>query len=79
MVVRIRSMQGLERSPANRLASDTTKEKKVVEYVVLQRKMLGGKEEGWKIWGTTEESKVEDVLGNDPSDAVFATSAIGKE
>lgn len=60
----------------NGSASDTTQEKKMVEYVVLQRMMLKGKEGGWKIWGTIEESKVGDVLGDD---AVVATPAMGKQ
>lgn len=41
------------------------KPKKVMEYVVLQKRMLRGKEDQWKIWGTTEETKPEDVLRED--------------
>lgn len=59
----------------NGLASDISREKKMVEYVVLQRMMLMGEEGKWKIWGTIEESKVEDVLGDD---AVVATQALSK-
>lgn len=76
VVVKIKSMQSLERTPANGVASDTTEAKKMVEYVVLQRMMLRGKEGRWKIWGTIEESKVEDVLGDD---AVVATPVVGKQ
>ena len=76
VVVKIKSVQSLEKTPANGPASDTAQEKKVVEYVVLQRKMTKGRESGWKIWGTIEESKVEDVLGDD---AVVATPAVGKQ
>lgn len=76
VVVKIKSVQSLERTPADGLASDMTQEKKMVEYVVLQRMMLKGKEGDWKIWGTIEESKVEDVLGDD---AVVATPAVGKQ
>ena len=72
----MQSVQSLERTTANGLPSDTTKEKKMVEYVVLQRMMLKAKEEKWKIWGTVEESKVEDVLGED---AVVAAAAVGKQ
>ena len=36
--------------------------KKVVEYVVLQKRLIQGKEDQWKVWGTTEETKPEDVL-----------------
>ncbi|CAD6592719.1 MAG: hypothetical protein ASARMPREDX12_006413 [Alectoria sarmentosa] len=76
VIVKMQSVQSLERTTANGLPSDTTKEKKMVEYVVLQRMMLKAKEEKWKIWGTVEESKVEDVLGGD---AVVAAAAVGKQ
>ena len=46
------------------------------EYVVLQRMMLEGKEGKWKVWGTIEESKVEDVLGDN---ARVAALAVGKQ
>ena len=75
VVVKIKSLQSLERTPANALASDAT-EKKVVEYVVLQKMMLKGKEGTWKIWGTVEETKVEDALGND---ALVVAPAVGKQ
>lgn len=76
VVVKIKSVQSLEKTRANGLASDTTQGKKMVEYVVLQRMMLRGAEEKWKIWGTIEESKVEDVLGDDAD--IIATPAVGK-
>ena len=57
------------------LVSDTSREKKTVEYVVLQKRMLRGEEGKWKIWGTIEESKVEDILGDD---AVVATQTWSK-
>ncbi len=76
VVVKIKSIQSLEKTPANGLASDATEKKKMVEYVVLQRMMLKGQEGNWKIWGTIEETKVEDVLG---TDAVVATPTVGKQ
>ena len=76
VVVRIKSLQSLVRIPANGSASDATGKKKMEEYVVLQRMMLKGEEDGWKIWGTIEESKVEDVLGDDTRDAALA---VGKK
>ena len=63
VVVKIKSMQNLERTAENGFASDAM-EKRVVEYVVLQKLVWRGKEEKWKIWGTIEESRVEDVLGD---------------
>ena len=39
--------------------------KKMMEYVVLQKRLIRGKEESWKIWGMTEETKPEDVLRED--------------
>lgn len=76
VVVKIKSIQSLEKTPASGLASDATEKKRMVEYVVLQRMMLRGQEGNWKIWGTTEETKLEDVLGND---ADFATPAVGEK
>ena len=76
VVVKIRSLQSLVRLPVNGSASDATDKMKMEEYVVLQRMMLEGKEERWKVWGTIEESKVEDVLGDD---ARVAGLAVGKQ
>ena len=76
VVVKIRSLQSLVRLPVNGSASDVREKIKMREYVVLQRVMLAGKEESWKVWGTIEESKVEDVLGDD---ARVAALAIGKQ
>ena len=39
--------------------------KKVMEYVVLQKRIVRGKEDPWKIWGMTEETKPQDVLRED--------------
>ena len=75
VVVKIKSIQSLEKTPANGLAGDATEKKKMVEYVVLQKMMLKGQEGTWKIWGTIEETKVEDVLGT----AIVATPTVGKQ
>jgi len=71
-VVRIRSMQSLEKiikdpGEKSNVAIDQPKAvpKKVTEYVVLQKRLIRGKEDQWKIWGMTEETKPEDVLGED--------------
>ena len=76
VVVKIKSLQSLVKVPANGSASDTRVEKKVEEYLVLQKMMLRGKEGMWRVWGTIEESKVEDVLGDD---ARVAGLAVGKQ
>jgi protein MBA1 len=42
---------------------ETTQPRKVVEYLVLQRRVIRGQEEDWKIWGFTQAStpaKIED-------------------
>ena len=75
VVVRIKSMQSLERTHENNSASDATEQKTLLEYLVLQKRMLRGEEEVWKIWGTIEETKVEDALGDD---ALSPAPAIGK-
>lgn len=74
VVIKLRSMQSLEKIPANGSLSGTTEEREVVEYLVLQKIMLNGREEKFKIWGTVEESK-EDVLGND----TVAATATGNQ
>lgn len=40
---------------------DQGKPRKVVEYLVLQKRVIGGREEDWKIWGFTQESTPEKV------------------
>lgn len=75
MVVKINSIQSLKKTPINGPATDRTEERKLVEHVVLQRKMWKGKEDSWKVWGTIEESKAEDVL---EADGILATPAAGK-
>ena len=37
-------------------------EKDVKEYLVLQRRMLRGQEGPWKIWGTTVETDINDII-----------------
>lgn len=36
--------------------ADNGKPRKVVEYLVLQRRVIKGQEEDWKVWGFTQES-----------------------
>ena len=66
-VVRIRSRQRVLRT--DRAAEKATLVNKaegwmnMVEYLVLQKRILDGVEGDWKIWGTTEESSFEKVLG----------------
>lgn len=62
-------MQSLEKirrgtgAQSNVVLEETKGEpKKVTEYVVLQKRMIRGKEDPWKIWGMTEETKPEDVM-----------------
>ena len=68
-------MQSLARAPKIDIASDATEQKTILEYVVLQKRILSGEEGEWRIWGTIEESKVEEVLGDD---ALVAAPVIGK-
>jgi protein MBA1 len=35
--------------------------KKVVEYFVMQKRVIGGREEDWKVWGFTHESTPERI------------------
>jgi len=61
VVVRIRSVQTLTRWRGGRQVEGTGAEREVTEYVVLQRRLINWKEEEWKVWGTTEETRVKDV------------------
>ena len=72
VVVRIKSMQSLEKilkgtGEKSDIVIDEPKgvPKKVMEYVVLQKRIVRGKEDPWKIWGMTEETKPQDVLRED--------------
>lgn len=42
--------------------SGTGEEKDVKEYLVLQRRLLKDQEGPWKIWGTTDETDVTDIV-----------------
>lgn len=61
-VVRIASRQRLTRYYANgTVIPGTGREKDVVEYVVLQKKYSQWKGEEWQVWGTTDETTLEQV------------------
>jgi mitochondrial protein MBA1 len=38
-------------------------EQTATEYMVLQRRMIRGKEEPWMVWGFTKESPIEQLTG----------------
>ncbi|KAH8782340.1 MBA1-like protein-domain-containing protein [Hyaloscypha sp. PMI_1271] len=65
-VVRIASRQKLTRwvkgkSGSMEVVPGSGKEKDVVEYVVLQRQYEGWREGEWQVWGTTQETTLDDV------------------
>lgn len=61
-VVRICSTQSLTRyRPNGEVIPGTGKEKKVVEYIVIQKTYWNWKEGDWHIWGTTGETTIKDV------------------
>ena len=78
-VVRLQSVQRLTRedfAEENEVEQDALQpaetEKNVVEYVVIQKRVLRGVEEPWKFWGTTGPTKMEDfdsTLENQPPPA----------
>jgi len=43
----------------------TGQEKEVKEYVVIQKRLWKGKEEGWLVWGTTEETTMDKLLAEE--------------
>lgn len=82
VVVKIKSTQSLERlkkgnTEKGGIDGQGTQDapKTLVEYMVLQRMMLNGTEGPWKIWGTTQETKVDDVLGEEKT---VGSPAVGK-
>ncbi|KAL8810598.1 MAG: hypothetical protein Q9200_002444 [Gallowayella weberi] len=70
VVIRMRSRQSLarlvSRGPGRleALVQGTGEEKPVSEYLVLQRRMWKEVEEPWMVWGTTEETEPDTVLGS---------------
>jgi len=61
-VVRICSTQRLTRfAPDGSQIKGTGGERQTVEYVVIQKAYWQWKEGDWKIWGTTEETTLDDV------------------
>ena len=72
VVVKIKSMQSLETiikgteegdDTSSRIADDDNK--RLVEYLVLQRIMIDGEEQPWMVWGTTQETSVDQALSQD--------------
>ena len=82
VAVRIRSKQSLAKIiPAAKgqqeVVVEGTDEKKVDEYVVIQRRIMMGKEDPWMVWGTTQETSVDEVLGTgEPKAAKNGAEAI---
>ncbi|KAG0650577.1 Inner membrane mitoribosome receptor [Hyphodiscus hymeniophilus] len=60
-VVRIASKQRLTKEVGGKVVEGSEKSKDVLEYVVVQQKVHRWQVEGWKLWGTTKESTLEDV------------------
>ena len=60
-VLRIRSLQRLTRMVGEKVVEGTGETKEVLEYLVVQQQVLRWQAEGWKVWGTTKETTLEDV------------------
>ena len=68
VVLRLKSIQSLQKIIKGTGGKEDTivdgpGKKELVEFMVLQKMILEGHEEPWMVWGTTQESKAEDVLG----------------
>lgn len=62
-VVRISSRQKLTRYNRDGvLVEGTGQERDVVEYVVVEKSYWNWAEGDWRVWGTTEETKLEEIL-----------------
>ena len=51
---------------------------KVIEYLVIQRRIIDGQEGDWKIWGTTQETSYDQIYKDEPyrrEDDEIVTSA----
>lgn len=61
-VIRLDTRQKLSRYRANgEVIAPSEKAKDILEYVVIQKRTIKGKEQDWQIWGTTEETTLEKV------------------
>lgn len=59
-VVRIVSRQSLRKVAGRGEAQGEAEVKQITEYVVIQRRMWKGTEEPWILWGTVQETALED-------------------
>lgn len=70
LVFRIKSVQTLARVPSGLgQESDTDRQpantpRRLVEYLVLQKRIFKGNEGPWKVWGTINETGVRDAFGD---------------
>lgn len=64
-VVRIRSRQSLTRFRGGQVVAGSGGGKDVKEYVVIQKRLWKGKEEGWMVWGTMEETPLEKFVAEE--------------
>lgn len=58
-----RARRGSEEGDGEEMAGKAVEEgesREVTEYIVIQQRLIRGKEEGWIIWGTTGETRVEE-------------------
>ena len=56
-VVQLKTKQSLDRIlPDGRIMPGTGKVENVTEYIVIEKRIINEKEDGWIIWGTVEES-----------------------
>ena len=59
-IVRISSTQSLAKHDFHgNLIPGTGEPKDVTEYLVIQKRLISGKETYWEVWGTVEETTVE--------------------
>ena len=65
-VVRITSVQSLDPRSRDTESSENEyaagEKKRMVEYLVLQRRIFKGKEGPWLVWGTVQETEAGSVL-----------------
>lgn len=68
VIVRIKSVQSIATYLPKRRGEEERveggEEKNMVEYLVLQKRILKGEEGPWLVWGTVEETDPDEILGD---------------
>jgi protein MBA1 len=74
IVLRVSSRQSMTKASNSKdVAAQPAKQQDVTEYVVIQQLIWNGKDAGWRVWGNTKPTTMEQVW-HDPSFAPGMTA-----